>query len=569
MTRGSYSTPVTSARRSSTAALALSDPRSYTWRDYGRTNTSSITPTDFVLPMLAAALADKWLEVVREQGGGENSNLTAAVRRFLTHVGQQPHVVGSEQTFGLGDLRRRHLDAWEMDLLTAHRAAGTDTNYRHAVYLFALLDRIDNDTPGVLHPEVVRRMESDTRLRHHRNEGLPAFASKEVRRMRSQAHRLVYRHLAQTTAEAPLPPAPPRVLVAAHVLLSLATGEPAEVIRALTVEHVAATAASEHDQAVAGMTPAARLAWLAERNLVEQYALTWTKNRASETYQEVYTRHDHAAHRALTALIRLTAGLRQRSGLAALWQQEREGGRITEPIWNSPTFGIRRWIGEAGIEVSEPQVWGRFRKVVVASEALANPRHYLNSKRRHRAETFFRHYTNSEVLRAEAGRLLIDSANDMFEAALAGPTVVTPEAEQLLAEGQEAPGLDTDTAAALLRGDLDGPQAACRDPKDSPYEDAGTVCTKSMTGTCFGCPNALITQHHLPAALTIAEIADPVRAADPQVWLDNWKPIYEMITEVILPAFPPDVVEAARQRIGLAPLDLGTRNDMRGTDDAA
>ncbi|WP_347059686.1 hypothetical protein ABC795_04370 [Blastococcus sp. HT6-30] len=565
MTRGSYSTPTT--RRYSTAALALSDPRSYAWQDYGRTITSSVTPTDYVLPTLAAALADKWLEVARGNGQVMKELLTA-VRAFLRHLGQQPHVVGSESSFGLGDLRRRHLDAWEMDLLAAHRTAKTDTHYRYAVHLFALFDRINRDAPGVLHPEVVRRLENDTRLRHHRNEGLPAFASREVRRMRSQAHRLVYSHLGAQTAEPSLPP-PPRVLVAAHVLLSLAAGEPPEVIRALTVDHVVATAAPEHDQAVDGLTPAARLAWLAERDLVEQYAVTWQKNRAQETYQEVYTRHDHAAHRALTWLIRLTAGLRARSGLSSLWQQQRPDGRITEPLWNTDAFRIRGWIAEAGIEVSEPQVWGRFRKVVVASEALANPRRYLNSKRRHGAETFFRHYTNSEVLRAEAGRLLIDSANDMFEAALAGPTVVTPEAEQLLAEGQETPGLDGVTAAALLRGDLDGPQAACRDPKDSPYEAPGVTCTRSMTGTCFGCGNALITQYHLPAALAIAEVADPVRAADPQVWLDHWKPIYEMITEVVLPAFPTEVVEAARQRMGMVPLDLGTRNDMRGTDDVA
>jgi hypothetical protein len=83
VTRGSYSTPATPALRPSAASFPLSDPRSYTWRDYGRTVTSSITPTDFAVPVLAAALADKWLEVVKEQGGGENSNLTAAVRRFL------------------------------------------------------------------------------------------------------------------------------------------------------------------------------------------------------------------------------------------------------------------------------------------------------------------------------------------------------------------------------------------------------------------------------------------------------------------------------------------------------
>jgi hypothetical protein len=566
MTRGSYSTPKSPAVRRPTPGLTLDDPRTYTWRYYGSMFTAAITPVDYFLPVLAGELADKWLEVAHDNGKSIPELLTS-IREFLTHVGTQPLAAGSEQSFGLGDLRRRHLDAWEMDHLDAHRTAKTDTHYRRVIYLFALLHRIHYDTADTLHPEVVRRLEGETRLRHRRKEGLPAFAAGEVRQMRSRAHRLVYGHLRLSGDGKPGLAPPPPVLVAAHVLLSLATGEPPEVIRALEVDHVIATAPAEHDRAVEGMTPAARLAWLAERDLIEQYAITWTKNRARETYQDVYTRHDHAAHRTLTAIIRLTARLRERSSLPALWQQERVDGRITEPVWNTVAFGIRRWISEAERSISEPQVWGRFRKAVLAGEALSNPRRYLDSNRRHRPETFFRHYTNSEVLRAEAGRLLIDSANDMFKAALAGPTVVTPEAEQLLAEGQEAPGLDAATAAALLKGDLDGPQVACRDPKDSPFEAPGIICTKSMTGTCFGCGNALITRHHLPAALAIAEVADPARAADPQVWLDHWKPIYEAITEMILPAFAPEDVEEARQLISSVPVDLGTRNDMWGIHD--
>ncbi|MBT2522776.1 hypothetical protein [Arthrobacter sp. ISL-28] len=566
MTRGSYSTPESTAGLAPAAALALGDSRTYVWHDYGHIAMSSITPSDFLLPVLASQLADKWLEVAHENGN-VMKELLASVRKFLTHVGQQPYLAAGTSSFGLCDLRRRHLDAWEMDLLAEHREAKTDTYYRHAVYLFALLDRIHLDAPDILHAEVTRRLESATRLSHHRNEGLPAFAPREVRQLRSQAHRLVYGHLRLWADGEPEPAPSPRVLVAAHVLLSLATGEPPEVIRALKVDHVIATASAEHDRAVDHMTPPARLAWLAQRNLVDQYAVTWTKNRARESYQDVYTRHDHAAHRTLTALIRLTAGLRESSGLPSIWQQEWSDGRITEPVWNSDAFRLRRWIDDADLAVSEPQVWGRFRKPVVAGEALANPRRYLTSKRRHGAETFFRHYTNSEVLRAEAGRLLLESANAMFEAALAGPTVVTPEAEQLLTEGQEAPGLDAATATSLLHGDLDGPHAACRDPKDSPFEAPGEICTKSMTGTCFGCGNAIITRHHLPAALAIAEVADPARAADPQVWLDHWKPIYEIITQMILPAFPPEAVEAARQRVASVPLDFGTRNDMRGTDD--
>ena len=55
---------------------------------------------------------------------------------------------------------------------------------------------------------------------------------------------------------------------------------------------------------------------------------------------------------------------------------------------------------------------------------------------------FFGHYTNSTVLRAEAGRILIDSVNDIFDSAINGPTIVSPDAEQAIRAGADAPGLD-------------------------------------------------------------------------------------------------------------------------------
>jgi hypothetical protein len=124
--------------------------------------------------------------------------------------------------------------------------------------------------------------------------------------------------------------------------------------------------------------------------------------------------------------------------------------------------------------------------------------------------------------------------------------------------------MDPATGRALVAGDLDGPQVACTDPTASPYEHPGQICSRSMTGTCFGCPNALITQRHLPAVLALADIADPSRAADLEAWQQHWKPLHETITRVILPAFPHEAIEAARRRTGAVPVDLGVRNDLRG-----
>lgn len=561
MPRGSYTTEATDNLPAPSIPLAIDEPRVYGYSQYGGNNSASVRPADYRCRRLAASLADVWLEVTEETGRVESS-ITTGLREFLAHVDGQLHTVEALNDFDLPDLRRRHLDAWEADLLADHHDANSDTAYRKAIYLFALLRRIDEDSPGTLHHEVLERMESDTRLWHHRNEGVPAFTEPEVKRIRGLAHRTMHAHLSAAEAEPT-----PEVLNALHVMISLATGEPPEVIRSLTIDHIAASAVAETDEPTARLTHAARLSWLAEHDAVDEYAVVYTKRRAQVTYEDVYRRRHHSAHRALTRLIAITSGLRAESGNDSLWLVRRADGTITQPPWNSPAYRLGSFLSRGGVSVAGKEHWMRLRKVAIAREASADPTRYLRARRRHTPATFFEHYTNSEVLRAKHGRILIDSIDEKFAAAIMGPTVVTPDAESLIESGEVAPGLDKDTGEALVRGDLDGPQTACRDPKDSPFAPAGEVCKLSMTGTCFGCGNALITKHHLPAALVIADVADPDKAADINVWRDYWKPIYEIITEVVLPAFPPEAIEEARSRTHLVPIDIGTRNDLRGTDD--
>ena len=556
--RGSYATPEVPADGPRHPEQG-DGPFTYEWTVYGDTKRHTLDPASFATPVVATELGRTWLQVLTEFGRYE-SQLANGLREFLASLGQLPLSDADKARFALRDLRRAHIDLWELAMLARHREAQTDTAYRKVVYLFALLRRHEDDHPGTLHEGVKDRLERQPRLWHHRNDGLPALSKEEAREWRRWAYLKVRNALT-------LPDKGIRdidVHAATHVLLSLSTGEPPEVLRTVTVEDIEATTTPEVEASLVSMSPGERLAYLAENDLVERLRVRYTKNRAGEVYDEVYARRDTAPFKAFRWAIMLNAAARAESGNPALMLMRDHKGVVRQPPWGREEYRLASVAARNSLSFTGPNYWARLRKTVTTREALANPRAYLSQGRRHSPETFFGSYTNSPVLRAEAGRILVDGVHDLFERALTGPTIVTAEAEDALRSGADAPGIDEATADALLSGRLDGPQAGCRDPLSSPYEAEGNVCTRSMTGTCFGCPNALITRHHLPAAIAIQELAHPDRAANPETWLQHWKPIYDTITEVILPAFTPEQVTEARERANLTPIDPGVLNDMRG-----
>ncbi|WP_246013611.1 hypothetical protein [Mycobacterium pseudokansasii] len=540
------------------------DQFTFEWSIYGDKRSKTIKPASFETPVIATELAATWVQVLKEFARFEAS-LTSGLLDLLRSVGTLPLTDDQKSRFAVHDLRRAHLDLWELNMLARHRKAQSDTAYRMVVHVFALLRRHEDDHPGALHTEVTDRLARQPRLWHHRNEGIPALGEEETRAWRRWAYQKVKSALAL----------PDRgisdidVQTATHVLLSLATGEPPEVLRALTVHDIEVTAVHAAGDNVTGLSPIDRLGYLAENDLIELLRVRYTKNRAHETYDEVYARRDTAPFTAFRWALMLNAAARADSGNPLLILMKDERDIIKQPPWRSDPYLLSAIAARNSLPLSGPNQWARLRKVATTREVLADPKSYLANGRRHSAKTFFGHYTNSTVLRGEAGRILIDSVNDMFDSAIGGPTIVTPDAEQAMRAGVDAPGIDPGTASALVAGQLDGPHAGCRDPLDSPYEKKGTVCTKSITGTCFACPNALITLHHLPAALAIQDMAHPDRAADPRTWQTHWKPIYDTITEVVLPAFTPEQVQQARQRANLTPIDAGVFNDMRGIQEDA
>lgn len=556
--RGSYSTPDVPGE--SVLPVVGNDSQfTFEWCLYGDRKTQTINPASFETPVIAGELAATWVQVLSEFGRYEAS-LTSGLLSLLRSMAALPLTRDQKGRFALRDLRRAHLDLWELTMLARHRSAKSDIAYRMVVHVFALLRRHEDDHPGTLHEEVVDRLVRQPRLWHHRNEGLPALSPDEIRAWRRWAYQKAKSALLQ----------PDRgigdidVQTATHVLLSLATGEPPEVLRALTVHDIEATATPAAENRLPDFSPSARIGYLASNDLIELLRVRYTKNRAHTIYDEVYTRRDTAPFTAFRWALMLNAAARADSGNSSLILMQDNNGVVKQPPWRRPTYLLSAIALRNSLPLSGPNQWARLRKVVTTREVLADPRAYLSDTRRHSAKTFFGHYTNSPVLRAEAGRILIDAVNDMFDSATSGPTVITPEAEQAIRSGAPAPGIDAVTAGELVTGQLDGPHAGCRDPLASPYENKGTVCTKSITGTCFACPNALITLHHLPAALAIQEMANPDRAADPEIWLTHWKPIYDTITETILPAFTPEQIQTARLQANLIPIDVGVLNDMRG-----
>lgn len=561
--RGSYSTPQVPDRR--VASEASSDgPFIFEWTHYGDPKRATHDPAAFETSGIAADLGRTWLDVVTELGN-HPPQLLLGLRGLLGSLGDLPLTESEKARFSIRDLRRSHLDLWELNMLASHREAKSDNAYRKVVYVFALLRRHEDDHPGSLHEGVRDRLERQPRLWHHRNEGLAPLTPDEAREWRRWAYLKVRAALAL----------PDRgitdidVQAATHVLLSLGTGESPEVLRRLTVDDLEATTLPEVEASLEPMPPSERLAYLAENDLIERLRVRYTKNRAHETYDEVYLRQDKASFKAFRWALMLNAGARAESGESALILTKTRREQVKQPPWARESFYLAAIAERNGLSLTGPGRWSRMRKVVTTREALADPKNYLAQGRRHSAGTFFGSYANSPVLRAEAGRVFMEGVDSIFDMAVNGPTVVTTEAEDALRAGASAPGIDEATAQALLDGELDGPQAGCRDPLSSPYEEPGSVCTKSTTGNCFGCPNALITRHHLPAVIAIQELADPDRAADPATWLHHWKHIYDTITEVILPAFTPEQIEEARQRADLTPIDPGVLNDMRGPQDGA
>ncbi|TCC35875.1 hypothetical protein [Kribbella speibonae] len=526
----------------------IAAPRVWIQKAHGETLRHYIRPADFRCTALAAELADAWLDVAPELPGSFGS-VRDGIRSLLRYFDDAIHGPQS-----LSELSREQLDAWELHLVHIQRRDRAERHYRAVVHLFALLRRIDDDRPGYLRPEVSARLLRESRLHHIRRANVPPFPIEEVLALAETAGAMVRAALEQVRVDPSSFAGPDASLIAAlHILVAASTGEPPEVIRRLTTDDVTPTYRRRRD---GGPVQGSKL---------EALAVDYVKTRARISYTVGYTSRHPDALAAYGAVLELTAGPRAESGMKQLWLTRNAAGHVVQCNWKGLAL-LQNWCARYApdLELSTPVQFRRIRKTVTTAEALDNPTRYLRTGRRHTPQTFLVHYATSPILRAEAGRVLVEAITTKFNAAVNGPTVVTPEAEDLIAAGEPAPGLDADLVKKAAIGELDTPTAACKDIKASPFAPAGQICPFTADGTCYTCGNALIMRHHLPGVLATVNRLAPHKAARMEDWNESWRDLYEYLTEHVLPSFSDDDIAAARQGVDEVPMSAGLLNQPRG-----
>lgn len=150
-----------------------------------------------------------------------------------------------------------------------------------------------------------------------------------------------------------------------------------------------------------------------------------------------------------------------------------------------------------------------------------------------------RHYADIPALRHVHEQALADAFHDALDAALK-PRIALSEQETRVAEQQDLP-VATDEQDVWL--------ARCGGFYESPFAEAGKPCPTPFWG-CLECENAVISERKLPALIAFQSFMTDRRAAlNAEEWAVKFGRPWHRITNQILPAFAPQVVEAARAKI--------------------
>ncbi|MEU3616279.1 hypothetical protein ABZ725_28715 [Streptomyces sp. NPDC006872] len=187
----------------------------------------------------------------------------------------------------------------------------------------------------------------------------------------------------------------------------------------------------------------------------------------------------------------------------------------------------------------------RIKKTVEVRTAKQVGGHLPSARATNTADTSFTHYLSKDPFVAEwAADVLTEAITDAEESA---------RAVVVRLGGGSAAAVPDQVREQAAGGALDTLACACTDIEHAP---GGGRCRQSFL-TCFGCPNALVMERHLPALLALAEVLrEDLQRRDAAQWTARYGTTWQILTRDILPRFSPAQRAAAQQRQPHLMLDL-------------
>ena len=545
---------------------------------------------------LAAAFAARTGEVGGRRTLSSADGLARILRRFLRWLGTLP-----SPPRNLGQLRRSHLDRFRLHLAASTGARHTDRILHDTCTTLAKVP------PQRLRPDVAEFVRAPGQTAGHgRLEGQPGYSDKEfgailraarrdvvaIRDRIGRAERLMSTYdeaadtlepnqrelaamlveMARTGRGAPSlagtagPTWTARVYqVARHLFLTRAdlapllvlavalTGRNAETVKEFPAEHRILD-----DRAVAVSLVKRRRGKSLSRQTVH-----WEVGPAS--------RQLHTPGGFYLLVHRLTSRGRSLSGTSGLWSvfaqdstaepgsalASRFGHRDPFKDRLSSWYGLARWAHGHGLTDDDGAALRLTLNRIKTTAEVRTTRdlggHLPSASRTNTMDVSFLHYLRSDpTIRDWADQILTTAIEQAHDSATRFHLRIMDSAAHRAfhkdPQGTAARlGTSPQTISAAVHGDLDTLASACLDFEHHP--DTGQRCQASFL-TCLRCPNALVTEHHLPALLALADLlARKLETMNVADWCATHGVNWLIITRMILPRFTQAQQDAAaRQR---------------------
>ncbi len=247
---------------------------------------------------------------------------------------------------------------------------------------------------------------------------------------------------------------------------------------------------------------------------------------------------------ALTEPIRhLATGPRVEQYLLVRLNRSGQETYVTNEIFKQ--YLVKDLVRDAGISWSGPFDIRRIRKTFKSIQGAVTGTAAGAAGMDHTIQVSRDHYMQSTTIHVLAAKVTNAAQEYVYNSIVQGPVVIPAKASKLsLGQGDETVMDLAARTADESPKDMEMGVTACKNPYDSPFTTAGTLC-HVRPSMCFLCPNALIFQDHLPRILSFRDtLLAQQPNFHPQEFQTAWGGTLASM-EAILKEFSPTQLEAA------------------------